>query len=617
MKLTTHSLLVVVLCASVLCSASLYAKERGELSLFFDDAEMVEVGNRYPKPLSQVAEQVTVYTAEDIERSHVHTIGQFLAEVPGLFIEFVSPDIGQVANINSLGSRNYHTLVLVDGVRQNIGANGTPLINGLAPSIVKKIEIIKGPASSAWGSSLGGVINIITKETGDTTSPTGMVTVSGGEGPYHGVNGDVRGKFAKLGYYFNFDHIDSDGLWRNRYTRKEAFYGKFKLALAHDIKLGLTYSDSFPRYKSMEWPANNRQEHIRNRNRFGSLSLDAPFAQSFHLHVDLNRFVSDFTREQHDLGTNANLWNEEWDGTATDGSVRISWAGKKHSAVLGAETRRSTLDYIVDVWPGPSRTLYPTALEDQHSVYTNAALNFGDLTLTPSIRYDINSNSSEIVSPSLGAVYRLNMYTNVRATVARGFSAPYLFLLYSPYGGNRSLAKEVILSYQAGIETNYFEYLHITATIFHHRVEDAWDVSNYANNGRIRRVGGEFYIETLPWHKLTFKASFAVTSEDGKGYNNEKTYGSSLGLLFDDPKLCRVKLNGRYVKWNKFIISDTPGTYDDFVWDIVVDKEIMARENYRAEVFMSVHNIFNASQAWDVDYDIPQRWVEGGLTVHF
>ena len=152
MKVTKRLLLAFILGACLLVSGPVYAEENGDLSLFFDDSEMVETSSRYPKPLSQVTEQVTVFTAEDIERSHVRTIGQFLAEVPGLFISFNSPDIGQSNDFQALGSREYHTLVLVDGIRQNIGSNGRPLINGIPPSIVKKIEIIKGPASSVWGS---------------------------------------------------------------------------------------------------------------------------------------------------------------------------------------------------------------------------------------------------------------------------------------------------------------------------------------------------------------------------------------------------------------------------------------------------------------------------------
>lgn len=617
MQLINRSFWVTVLCGCLLWNSPLHAKESNELSLFFDASEMVESPSRYPKPLSQVTEQVTVFTTEDIERAHVHTIDQFLSEVPGLFMEFLSPDLGQSGHINALGSRNYHTLVLVDGVRQNIGANGTPFIYGLSPSIVKKIEIIKGPASSVWGSSLGGVINIITKDAGTSSRPSGMVTASFGEGPYSAVNGEVQGKAARLGYYFNAAHLDSDGLLKDRYTRNESFYSKFNLPLAHDISLGLTYSDSFPRDKALEWNGAGGKDYTSNHSRFGTFTLDAPFADDFHLHAALSRFMMDFADERDNFTDNSNYFDQTWSEDATEASIRISWTGTRRSAVLGAETRRGSMDYSYDLWPTSFHFDNPTAREEQIGVYTNASLTFGDFTISPGIRYDRNSNSGDVVSPSLGALYQLAKHTNLRCTIARGFATPYLWTLYSPFGGNTSLQQERIWNYQAGIETTYFRHLLVNATVFHHQSKDTLDISNYANNGKMRRIGGELDLETLPWHNLSFKAAFSTASEDNISYENEKTYAANLTVLYDEPSLGRAKLNGRYVWWNRFVTSATPGTYDDFIWDLVVDKEVMARDNYRTEVFLAAHNLFNGTQSWDVDYEIPPRWVEGGVTLRF
>ena len=208
--------------------------------------------------------------------------------------------------------------------------------------------------------------------------------------------------------------------------------------------------------------------------------------------------------------------------------------------------------------------------------------------------------------------------------MARGFSSPYLWLLQNPNGGNRDLAKELIWNYQLGLETTYFKSLRLEAIAFRHEIKDAWFLdqpsgnANPYSNGKVRRTGGELEIETLPWHKLTFNAAFSLASEDGIDYENEEMYGANLSLIFDDSEVCRAKLNGRYVWWNKFVKNtEWDPKHDNFVWDLVVDKEIMAKENYRAELFMSVHNLFNATQRWDIDYPIPSRWVEGGVTFRF
>jgi len=47
--------------------------------------------------------------------------------------------------------------------------SGAAETNSIPVDIIERIEIIKGPASSSWGSALGGVVNIITKDAGNTS----------------------------------------------------------------------------------------------------------------------------------------------------------------------------------------------------------------------------------------------------------------------------------------------------------------------------------------------------------------------------------------------------------------------------------------------------------------
>jgi vitamin B12 transporter len=67
--------------------------------------------------------------------------------------------------------------------------------------IIDRIEVIKGPASSAWGSSLGGLINIITKAAGTTRTPSGALQVSYGEAGSLDAGAHLSGKTGPLGYF--------------------------------------------------------------------------------------------------------------------------------------------------------------------------------------------------------------------------------------------------------------------------------------------------------------------------------------------------------------------------------------------------------------------------------
>jgi vitamin B12 transporter len=71
---------------------------------------------------------------------------------------------GQVTSVFIRGANSNHTLVLIDGVKVNPGTAGGAALQNITPELVERIEIVKGPRSSLYGSeAIGGVINIITR----------------------------------------------------------------------------------------------------------------------------------------------------------------------------------------------------------------------------------------------------------------------------------------------------------------------------------------------------------------------------------------------------------------------------------------------------------------------
>ena len=71
---------------------------------------------------------------------------------------------GQQTSVFIRGSDSNHVLVLVDGVRINPGTIGIAAVQNLSPAMVERVEIIKGPRSTLYGSdAIGGVINVITR----------------------------------------------------------------------------------------------------------------------------------------------------------------------------------------------------------------------------------------------------------------------------------------------------------------------------------------------------------------------------------------------------------------------------------------------------------------------
>ena len=178
--------------------------------LFVSDKELEVISpTRKPKSISQVAENVTVIMAKDIELMNAHTLADVLYHIPGLQVEF-SGGPGATNFTYIQGADPKHVRILIDGVTMNnLDANYANV--GFIPvQNIYSIEIIKGPASSTWGSSLGGVINIITKSAFGEEKVGGSVYASHGEWNTGDYRGEAYGSFGKFGDYLSAGRIHSE-----------------------------------------------------------------------------------------------------------------------------------------------------------------------------------------------------------------------------------------------------------------------------------------------------------------------------------------------------------------------------------------------------------------------
>ena len=122
---------------------------------------------------AQIADQtlaaVIVISREEIERSQAVDIADLLRMHAGLDISRTGGP-GQATSVFLRGTESNHTLVMIDGVKINPGTIGGAALQNIAPELIERIEIVKGPRSTLYGSdAIGGVINIITRR-GDSTS---------------------------------------------------------------------------------------------------------------------------------------------------------------------------------------------------------------------------------------------------------------------------------------------------------------------------------------------------------------------------------------------------------------------------------------------------------------
>jgi vitamin B12 transporter len=125
--------------------------------------ETVVTATRTPVPLDAVGSPVIIITRNDIERSLASDVSELLQGHAGLEIAR-NGGPGQTTSLFTRGTDSNHTVVLVDGVRINPGTIGGAALQNIAPESIERIEIVKGPRSSLYGTdAIGGVVQLFTR----------------------------------------------------------------------------------------------------------------------------------------------------------------------------------------------------------------------------------------------------------------------------------------------------------------------------------------------------------------------------------------------------------------------------------------------------------------------
>ena len=161
-RLNTHrSRAVRIGIAFTLCTPAVHAAETADWPRL--DDYVVVTATREPEPLNNLLVPVAVIDRADVDRSLAVDVSQLLSQQSGIDITpYGGP--GQTVSVFMRGTNSNHTIFLVDGIRINPGTIGVAALQNVAPDLVDRIEIVKGPRSALYGTdAIGGVVNILTR----------------------------------------------------------------------------------------------------------------------------------------------------------------------------------------------------------------------------------------------------------------------------------------------------------------------------------------------------------------------------------------------------------------------------------------------------------------------
>ncbi|MDD2335389.1 MAG: TonB-dependent receptor [Geobacteraceae bacterium] len=590
------------------------------LQLFYQDNDLVVSSTRTEKSISQVAENIAIVTAADIKAMNAHTVADVLNTVTGIHLtNYTGP--WSAANVMIQGSTTRHVTLIIDGVVQNNISDSFPDVGGIRVQQIDRIEIIKGPASSSWGSSLGGVINIITKIPDDSRNFGGTLSALIGNRNTGDYRGETSGTIGTLGYYLTGGGLLSDGLHPHNMLQSGNLYTKLQWHPSDASTLTLTLDYSNDSRGFGEYPLFGVSFFNRN-NRFSStLSLLQNLTDDLSLDLSFRTLQTKAEVKMSPYLSDEELQNTKADDSTFGGSTRLTWDQQWHTLVFGSDFDFGRSDS--NLYNSGSQHL------DKWALYINDTMKFGRFSLTPGVRYDNTSTNGDFWSPSLGATCTIADSTVIRGYVARGFSIPPIG---STFGTgfyslpNPSLKMEQVWSFTAGFESAALKYLWLKTSYFRHQVSDALTSVSLpggffmaVNGGKQRREGVEVELKTTPIYNFSLTGGFTfVNAKDtttGEIVKGVPRYSYDIGVQYNNSRIIKALLKGRYVDWNAY--PGDEGKYDAMIWDLNLSKEITLSEAVTAEVFFTAHNLFNGAQYASSFYQNPRRWFEGGLRFNF
>ncbi len=588
--------------------------------------KIIVSAKRFPEGLKGVAENVSVITDEEIRSLPARDLSEVLSYIPGVDIEPRS-GFGQPTAISIQGSSSRHVRVMIDGIPLNTQLSGQVNPTNFPIENIKQIEIIKGAASSVWGSALGGVINMITKDAGDTPVPQGSITHSIAEYGTAKESFNLSGKIGELRYYLFASYMDSDGLRTKADTEEIKSFNKLSFSLGDLAKITSSFGYSQGDVNSGEFPDGSYQ-NTPYSNKYGRIGLD----------VNLDNgtiFDGAFKFSRQDIITKYFASAQDAEPYDTVRSQDQYYGLELKSLIHLRDEDRLLLGADFDWHILKSIYLTNSKSVNLQAPYANYTLRLNNWDWVFGARFDNNSEFGNQFSPSLGAVYHIPAAsgTLIRATVSRAFNAPPLLWKFNDYLlrgfyhviPNPDIKPERAWVYEMGIESKLTDDIRMELSLYRADVKDAIasvieGANIYMDNfEKFRRQGAELKIKAKLNRQLSVAGSAAFNDvENRKTGKTVRSIGAArqrfdIEIKYKNEYGFSCTLKSYYHYWNQ--VADAKPNDRKFISDLRISQEIKNTRGFSLELFLNIYNLTNSKYWADYYFPIPRRYFEGGFTI--
>jgi vitamin B12 transporter len=522
---------------------------------------VIVTATRTAQTADEVLSSVTVISREDIERRQARSVEDLLRGTQGISITN-NGGPGKNTSVFMRGTESDHILVLIDGVRAGSATSGGAAYGNIPIEQIERIEIVRGPRSSLYGSeAIGGVIQIFTRKGGKEGFTPSFSIGGGSYGTFNGSAG-LSGRSKRGWFNMNISGKNTNGFnscsgkpypngagcFTNEPDRDgyQNVAGSFRAGYL--FKNGLDIETNFMRSSgkvNYDGKYSNKSELVQQV--FGGKARYSPF-EFWKVTLAGGR-----SRENSKdfLGQGKNF-KSRFDSRRDTITLQNDFTlNKSHLLTVGADYKNDTVSSSED-FEVTSRNNLGAFAQHQATVFKQ------DLEL--SIRYDENEQFGGNVTGGAGWGYTVTEWLRFTANVGTAFKAPTFNELYYPGGySNANLRPEESVSYEFGTsgkikQTNWA--FNIYETQIHDLIaNDASWVPQNINKVRIRGFEGMISTRIKKWQINTNLTLLdAQNKSSGTNRGNILPRRAKESFRFDvNRKFDKFKLFG--LSFNKYTIG--------------------------------------------------------------
>lgn len=503
--------------------------------------EVIVTGTRTEVSVRDSLVPAQVIGRAEIERSQARSLAELLRGRAGVGFSNQG-GLGKITTLNLRGTESDHVLVLIDGVRIGSATAGLPALQDLPIDQIERVEIVRGPRSSLYGSeAIGGVIQIFTRRGGKGLSR--HLRVGGGSNNLREASGGFSygGERAWIGAdaaYQKTDGINacrgSGTLFAGCFTDEPDRDGYRNVSL--NVRGGLRFGEA--------WTLEGNFLNADGENEYDGSFVNRSETLQQVIGGKLRYAPSEKLNVVLSVGRNKDHSDDYLDEvfmgffqTRRDMASLQADFGLAEGQLLTAG-----LDWQDDVVK--SDTEFTGTSRDNKAGFVEYQGTFGAHQLQASLRQDDNEQFGDHATGSLGYGLSLGKGVKLTASYATGFKAPTINDLYYPFFGNPDLEPESSKSLNVGI-AQYADSWNWTFNVFENRVDDlvSYDSSIFLPNNidKARIRGAEFTFDT---QIAGFDISTQLSHVDPRNRTRTTPTGTD-NLNYDNLLARRARNSGR------------------------------------------------------------------------